>query len=95
MPNRRNGYGGRLDFAVRSDELLDRAERAAPEFTRDLVSPRRVCVHDSDQPNRFPLLRQLVIHPGVVMPEGAHSNHGYVDDVVVCQITVLAQLKPI
>jgi len=82
-----DGYGGGLDFAVRGGELFDRTEGAATEFAGNSVGPGKVCIHDSYQPDGFALLCQLVVDAGVVVPEGANANHGYVNELVGCQIS--------
>jgi hypothetical protein len=82
-----------LDFAVRSGELLDGTESAATEFASNGISPRRVCIDDPYQPHGFALLRQSVIDAGVVVAEGAHADHGYVNKVVGSQILILSEAE--
>ena len=82
MPHRGHGDRGGLHFAVRGDQLLDRAEGAAAEFAGDGVGARHVGIHHAHQADRLALLRQLVIDAGVVASEGAHADHGDVDEVV-------------
>jgi len=89
MVNRRHSHGGSLDFAVGGGELFDGSESAATKFSGNRIRLRRVGVHDSHQPDGFPLLRELMIDAGVVASEGAHANYGYVNEVVSCQIPVL------
>jgi hypothetical protein len=86
MVNRRHSHRGSLDFAVHGDELLDGAESAATKFSGNRVRSRWVGIHDSHQPDGFPLLRVLMIDPGVVASESAPANYGYVNEVVSCQI---------
>ena len=82
VPHRGYGHRGGLHFAVRGDQLLDRAKCAATEFAGHSVGPRHIRVHHSHQANRFALLCQLVIDAGVVAPEGAHADHCDVNKVV-------------
>ena len=92
------GYGNRggLDFAVGGDELLDGTESAATEFAGDGVGARQVWIDHPHQADGFALLRQLVIDAGMVASEGAHADHGYVNDVVGSQVPCSrARLMPI
>ena len=95
VADRWHGDRGGLDFAVGSGELLDRTESAAAEFASNGIGPRRVCINDSHQADGFALLLQLVVDAGMVVSEGAHADHGYVNKVVGSQIRLSAKLKPI
>ena len=82
MPDRGHRDRSGLDLAVRSNQLFDGTEGAAAEFAGNGVGSSRVGIDDAHQADRFSLLRQLVIDAGMVVSEGAHANHGYVDEVV-------------
>jgi len=57
------------------------------------VGSRQIRVDDSHQADGLALLRQLVIDAGVVASERTHADHGYVDEVVGCQMPVLSQTE--
>jgi len=95
MANRGYCHRRSLQFAVPGGELFDGTESTAAEFPGNAVRPRRVCVDNSHQADGLALLGQLVINAGVIASEGAHANHGHVNEVVSAQISVPAKLKPI
>jgi hypothetical protein len=69
---------------MRGQHLVDRAEGPATEFTGDGVSARRVGIHHADQPH-LPGLLQLVVHAGMIAPEGSHPDDCDINGKVVAQ----------
>jgi hypothetical protein len=63
-------------------ELFDRAEAATAEFARHGIRSRQIRVHYSYQPYSFSLLRELMIHAGMVAAECAHADNSYVDEAL-------------
>ena len=90
------GYSDRsgLNFAVGCGELLDRAKTAAAELARYGVRTRGIGVDDSDQPYRHALPGKLVVNAGMTAAECAHTNYGYVHEVVSGQWVVTVGRLP-
>jgi hypothetical protein len=80
MIDRRHSDGGGLDFAVRSEQLFERSEGAAPELAGDGVSARHIAVDNTEQAESLSLLFELLVDAGVITSERAYSDHGDVDD---------------
>ncbi len=68
----------RMDFAVRPEHLLDRAERFATELTGNRVSPRLIRIDHRYQLHDACLL-QLLIDARMIAPKGTHTNHRNID----------------
>ena len=86
----RDGSG--LDFVVRSDKLLDRAESATTEFVRDRIRPRCIRIDHAHQPYWRALLSKLVVDAGMVPSEDAHADDGDISEVLSGQLSVLSWL---
>ncbi len=70
---------------MRGQHLVDRAEGPATELTGDGVRARGVGIHHADQ-SHLPGLLQLVVHAGMIAPEGSHANDRNIDGCFVTQM---------
>ncbi len=64
---------------------MDRLESAAAKFLCNGVCARYVLVNYSGQIYRIRLPRQLMIYARVITTEGADTNYGHIDWLIVWQ----------
>jgi hypothetical protein len=73
-----NGWhrnAGSLQLAVRRQQLLERAKRAAIELARDCIGPGQITIDNAEQPHRFSVLLELFENARVIATEGAYADH--------------------
>jgi hypothetical protein len=73
--DRRDGQRCGPHFAVRRDELVNRSERPAVEFSRNSVGTLEVRIHHPHEADCFPLLGKLVVYACVVASECANADN--------------------
>src|SRR5208282_1853845 len=69
------GDGSGLHFAVRSKQLIDRAEPLATELAGDGVGAIHVRIYYSEQADGFALLFEFFVDAGVVASEDACAHY--------------------
>ena len=75
MMHGRRRHRRSADFAVRGQHLLDRTESPAAKLARHCVGAIQIRIDHAHQPNRFALLFELLVNPGMVASEDAHPHH--------------------
>ena len=74
-----------MQFTVSGEQLIQGAESAAAEFPGNGIGAREVSINNSKQTYRLPCALQLVIDAGMIAPERARSNDGYIDDEITSE----------
>jgi len=71
MMNRRGLQPMQPGFAVCPDELLNGTKRLGGEFSVDCISTAKVAVNHADEPHRFAIFGELMVHARMIATERA------------------------
>ena len=68
------------------NQLLDRSKTSAAKFLCRRIGAWDVRIDHADQLDGHSLFRQLLVHAGVIAPEGAYANDGNGNGIVRAQV---------
>ena len=72
--NRGYRYGCGLQFAMGSQQLLERSKGTAVEFMRDRVGAGQIRIDYSQQSNWRSFLLESLVDAGVIAAKGSHAD---------------------